>query len=61
MHLFMELTAEDQEKLKRAIVAGSILAGAYFFDRLTADEWYEKGKDGKFAMKRRTVIEQIFE
>jgi hypothetical protein len=57
----MELSPEDEKKLKRAIAAGSILAGVYFFDQVTADEWYEKDDKDKFVVKRRTIIEEIFE
>ena len=56
----MELSAADQEKLKRAIIAGSMLASIYFFDQLTADEWYEKDDKGNFVLKHRGVIEEIF-
>jgi len=31
MHISMEISAEDEDKLKRAIIAGSVLAGLYFF------------------------------
>lgn len=61
MHMTMELSSEDEEKLKRAIAAGSVLAGIYFFDQITADEWYEKDEKDEFAVKRRTIIQEIFE
>jgi hypothetical protein len=51
----------DSEKLERAILAGSVLAGIYFFDYFTAEEWYEKDKDGNFIMKRKDIIKEIFE
>jgi len=57
----MELSPEDKEKLKRAIVAGSILAGIYFFDHITADEWFSKDDQGNFTLHRRSTIEEIFE
>jgi hypothetical protein len=57
----MDLSADDKEKLRRAIVAGSVLAGVYLFDSVTADEWYVKEKKGSFKLKRRTTLEQIFE
>ena len=61
MHISMEISAEDEDKLKRAIIAGSVLAGLYFFDKFTADEWYEKDTDGKLVYKRRSTIEEIFD
>ena len=51
----------NNEKLKRAIITGSFLAGVYFFDYLTADEWFEKDDQGNFVMKRREIIKEIFE
>ena len=61
MYISMELSLEDQEKVKRAIVAASIIAGVLCADYLTADEWYEKNEEGGFRLKRRTTIEEIFE
>ena len=52
---------ELEEKLKRAIIGGSVLAGIYFFDQITADEWYEKDKDGNFKIKRKDLFHEIFE
>ena len=60
MYMIMELSAEDTEKLKRAMIAGSVIAGLYFFDKVTADEYYEKGKDGKFVKKEKSLVEEIF-
>ena len=57
----MELSAEDKEKLKRAIAAGTIIAGAYIFDQITADEYYEKDSKGNFVLKRKTTLEEIIE
>ena len=57
----MELSPEAEEKLKRAIVAGSVLAGIYFFDQVTAEEWYEKDDKDNFIVRRRTTIQEIFE
>ena len=57
----MEVSPEDKDKLKRAIIAGSVLASIYFFDRVTADEYYKKDKDGNFILKRKSTIEEIFE
>ena len=51
----------DKEKLKRAIVLGTIAAGVYCFDNLTADEWFVKDKDGNFVLMRRGIIKEIFE
>ena len=61
MHIHMDLSAEDKEKIKRVIAAGSVLAGAYIFDQLTADEYFEKDKDGNFVLKRKTTLDEIFE
>jgi hypothetical protein len=58
---FKSLSPEDKDKLKRAIVAGSLLAGVYAFNKITADEWFEKDKDGNFQMRKRTILEEIFE
>ena len=52
---------ELEEKLKRAIIGGSVLAGIYFFDQVTADEWYEKDKDGNFKLKRKDLLHEILE
>ena len=52
---------DDSEKLKRAIIAGSLVAGLYLFDRITADEWYEKDKDGNFVAMRKDIFKEIFE
>lgn len=57
----MDLEGENEEKLKRAIVAGSILGSIYFFDQLAAEEWYVKTKDDDFELKRRTILQEIFE
>jgi hypothetical protein len=51
----------DPEKLKKAIAAGSMIASLIFFDYLTADEWYERDSEGKFILKRRDIIKEIFE
>lgn len=51
----------NQDKLKRGIVAGSVIAGVYFFDYLTADEWYEKDEKGNFVVKRKDLIKEIFD
>ena len=51
----------DQEKLKKAIAAGSMLASLVFFDYLTAEEWYERDPEGNFILKRRDIIKEIFE
>ncbi len=58
---YMEMPDRNNEKLKRAIITGSFLAGVYFFDYLTADEWFEKDDQGNFVMKRRGIIKEIFE
>ncbi len=50
----------ESDKLKRAIIAGSVLAGIYFFDKITADEWYEKDKDGKLVFKQKDLFDEIF-
>ena len=57
----MVLEGENKEKLKRAIVAGSILGSIYFFDQLAAEEWYVKTKEDDFELKRRTILQEIFE
>jgi hypothetical protein len=57
----MELSPEAEEKLKRAVIAGSVLAGIYFFDQITADEWFSKDEQGNFTLHRRSIIEEIFE
>jgi hypothetical protein len=57
----MELSAEDQKKLKRAIITGSVLASFYFFEHITADEWYQKNEEGKFVLKSKRILEEIFE
>ena len=51
----------DQDKLKRAIAAGSMLASFFFFDYLTAEEWYERNPEGNFVLQRRDIIKEIFE
>ena len=51
----------DKDKLKRAIVQGSVLASLYFFERLSGDEWYSKDKHGKFILRHKDLIEEIFE
>lgn len=61
MYTSMELSAEDQEKLKRAILTGSVLASFYFFEHITADEWYEKNEEGELVLKSKRIIEEIFE
>jgi hypothetical protein len=51
----------DSEKLKRGIVAGSVIAGLYFFDYFTTEEWYEKDKNGNFISKRKDLIKEIYD
>ncbi len=51
----------DEEKLKRAIVLGTIAAGVYCFDNLTADEWFVKDEEGNFILMRRGIFKEIFE
>ncbi len=51
----------DEEKLKQAIAAGSMLASLIFFDYLTGDEWYEKDAEGNFVLKRHDLIKELFE
>ena len=58
---FKSLSPKDKDKLKRAIVAGSLLAGVYAFNKITEEEWFEKDQDGNFQMRKRTIIEEIFE
>jgi hypothetical protein len=50
----------DKDKLKRAIVIGSVLTSLYFFESLSGDEWYEKDANGKFIIRHKDLIEEIF-
>ncbi len=52
---------DDEERLRRAVVAGSILGGILFFDYFTAEEWYEKNPEGDFIVKRKDLLKEIFE
>jgi hypothetical protein len=52
---------KDPEKLKQAIITGSVLASAIAFDHLTAEEWYEKDSEGNFRLRKRTIIQELFE
>lgn len=56
-----KLDEKTKEKLKRAIAAGTVITGAYLFDQITADEHYERDQTGKFVLKRKSTIEEIFE
>ena len=51
----------DSEKLKHGIIAGSVITSLYFFNYFTAEEWYEKDKEGNFVVKRKDLIKEIFD